>query len=67
MSVPGPDVKSHKTASDWWNERVGNNCVSITVGLENLMIEDKVIIQNGRLSFYGFYTIFVTRLQLGHY
>ena len=35
-------MKSHETASDWWNKGMGNNCVPITVGLENLMNEDQV-------------------------
>ena len=34
-------MKSHKTASDWWNKGMRNNCVPITVGLENLMNEDQ--------------------------
>ena len=35
-------MKSHKTASDWWDKDMGNNCVPITVGLENLMNEEEV-------------------------
>ena len=34
-------MKSHKTTSDWWNKGMGNNCVPITIGLENLKNEDQ--------------------------
>lgn len=42
VSVPGSDVKSHVTASDWWNKGVRNNWVSISVSFENLINGDQV-------------------------